>query len=356
MIDIHWYQDIWPHKQQLMSGDPIATREYIEREFNYHRSLYPVLYNLETTNACNMTCAMCPRTTLMTRPVKTISKELARRIIDQLIPWKDWEWKEWEHFVTDKYRIWPDEMSENHFFLYVIPKVIVLHGYGDPLLDPHMPDIVRMLTDRGIPSYFSCNPANINIGRTLNTFEAGLSYIKYSIESVDDKQHKAIRGEASNFWESYRNIVRLLDMKAQHNYPVQIVITMLNLGRPSQEEEYGRLVDAFRDMDVYIYLKSQDQQWYPGQTQTKTQSIHWQEFCQFPWSSMTIDSAGYAVQCVETFNRDIILGDANSQSLYDIWNGEAYKKFRSDHFNVTPGIKCSEACDMTLVGELLAKG
>ena len=356
MIDIHFYQDIWPHKQQLMNRDPVATREYIEREFNYHRSAIPVIYNIESTNACNMRCICCPRTTMMTRPVKTMSLQLAKRIIDQLEPWKDWEWAEWEQFVQDKYRIAPTDMSENHFFLYVIPKVLVLHGYGDPLLDPHMPDIVKMLTDKGIPSYFSCNPANINLGRTLNTFENGLSYIKYSIEAVDDAKHKAIRGEASNFWASYRNIMRLLDMKAQHNYPVQIVITMLDLGRPGQEEEYGRLVDAFEDTDVYIYLKSQDQQWYPGQVQTPTKSIHWLEYCQFPWSSMTIKSDGLAVECVEDFNNEIVLGDAKVDSLYDIWNGPAYEKFRADHFNLTPGIKCTQACDMTLVGELLQKG
>jgi hypothetical protein len=137
---------------------------------------------------------------------------------------------------------------------------------------------------------------------------------------------------------------------------VQIVITMLNLGRESQEEEYGRLVDAFRDMDVYIYLKSQDQQWYPGQVQTKTQSIHWQEFCQFPFSSMTIKSDGLAVECVEDFNNEIVLGDARTESLYNIWNGDKYEKFRRDHFNLTPGIKCMEQCDMTLVGQLLARG
>jgi wyosine [tRNA(Phe)-imidazoG37] synthetase (radical SAM superfamily) len=291
----------------------------------------------------------------MTRPVKTMNLEVARGVINQLIPWSTSEWSEWEKFVADKYQIPKDSMSENHFFLYVIPKVLVLHGYGDPLLDPHMPDIVKMLTKRDIPSYFSCNPANINIGRTLNTFEEGLSYVKYSIESVDDIKHKAIRGEASNFWASYRKIVQLLDLKAQHNYKTQIVITMLNLGRTDQREEYERLVEAFRDMDVYIYLKSQDQTWYQHKEST-TQSIHWLEFCQFPWSSMTIKSDGMSVECVEDFDNEIILGDAKTESLYDIWNGDKYREFRQAHFDVKPGIKCTEQCDMTLIGNLLAKG
>jgi radical SAM protein with 4Fe4S-binding SPASM domain len=94
--------------------------------------------------------------------------------------------------------------------------------------------------------------------------------------------------------------------------------------------------------------------WYEDNKQT-TESIHWQEFCQFPWSSMTIKSNGECAQCVEDFNNEIILGDARTQSLYDIWNGEAYQSFRNDHFILKPGIKCTEQCDMHLIGSYIAQ-
>ena len=50
------------------------------------------------------------------------------------------------------------------------------------------------------------------------------------------------------------------------------------------------------------------------------------------------------------FNNEIILGDARKESLYDIWNGERYQQFRKDHFEFARGIKCTEQCDMKLVG------
>ena len=131
-----------------------------------------------------------------------------------------------------------------------------------------------------------------------------------------------------------------------------IVITMINLNKSWQNEEYERLREAFSGMDVYIYLKSQDQQWYEDNKQ-RTESIHWIEFCQFPWSSMTIKSNGESCECVEDYDNEIILGDAKKQSLYDIWNGEKYKKFRIDHFDLTPGLKCTERCDMKLIGNYL---
>ena len=69
---------------------------------------------------------------------------------------------------------------------------------------------------------------------------------------------------------------------------------------------------------------------------------------------MTIKSNGESVECVEDFNNEIVLGDAHTESLYDIWNGEKYNRFRQDHFDLTPGIKCTEQCDMHLIGSFLA--
>lgn len=352
MFDIEFYMKVYDLKKRVMAGEKF-TREYLWKQLESFRSPEPVIYNIETTNACNMRCEMCPRTTMMTRSVETMRPELFEKVIDQIKPFTSKQWETWENFVTEEYKIHKNDMSENHFFLYIIPKVVVLHGYGDPLLDIHIPEEVGMMTRRSLPSYFSCNPANINIERTLRTFENGLGYIKYSIESVDDTRHKQVRGQASNFSDSYKNIIKLLDLKAQKNLKTTIVITMLNLNKDWTFDEYEKLKEKFKGLDVYIYLKSQDQMWYED-NQNTTQSIHWIEFCQFPWSSMTIKSNGEAVECVEDFNNEIILGDVKKESLHNIWNGDKYKRFREDHFDLTGGIKCTEQCDMKLIGSFLA--
>lgn len=353
MFDIEFYMKVFDLKKRLMSGEKME-RSFLMETLESYRSKDPVIYNIETTNACNMRCEMCPRTTIMTRPIETMSPDIFKRVIDQLKPFSSEQLKRWEDFVVKNYGIASHDMSENHYFLYVIPRVIVLHGYGDPLLDKNMPQYVKWMTERNLESYFSCNPANINMERTIETFENGLGYVKYSIESVDDLRHKEVRGQASNFTESYRNIMNLLDLKAQRNYKTTIVITMINLNKTWQQDEFEKLKEAFAGCDVYIYLKSQDQMWYEDNRQ-QTQSIHWIEFCQFPWSSMTIKSNGESAECVEDFNNEIILGDARTQSLYDIWNGEKYKNFRNDHFILKPGIKCTEQCDMTLIGSYLTE-
>jgi radical SAM protein with 4Fe4S-binding SPASM domain len=348
VFDIDFYMKVNNLKNRLRGGE-VPEKQSVFDMFEEMRSRKPIIYNIETTNACNMRCKMCPRTTMMTRRIETMDKETFASIVDQMEPFPAGLWEQWQSFAAKEYGIRKDSMSENNFFLYIIPRVIQLHGYGDPLLDKNMAEHVRILTERGFLSYFSCNPANIDIERTVRMFENGLSFVKYSIESVDDVMHEEIRGKASNFTESYRKICRLLDIKAKEGFKTKIIITMLDLNRTAQQEEFDRLKKAFEGRDVYVYLKSEDQQWYRKDFHG-TCSVHWSEFCRHPWMSMTIKSNGEAAMCMEDFNNEIILGDVRKVSLADIWNGERYRRFREDHFNLTKGIKCTQECDMRLVG------
>jgi len=352
MIDIQFYMKVHELKQRLMNGDPF-DRGFIYDELEKHRSVDPVIYNFETTNACNMTCSFCPRTNLMTRSIVRLDNPTFDSIANQITPFSKANWETWQTFVEENYGISRNGASENHFFLHVIPKVIVLHGYGDPLLDRDLGTRVKTLDSKGFPTYFSCNPSNINIDRTLEMFENGLEYIKFSLDSVDDFLHKQLRGNASNFTGAYDRIVTLLEEKRKHNYKTTIVITMIDLGRPGQQEDWKKLQDAFDGQDVYIYLKSQDNIWLQDNSQG-TNSLHWTEFCQYPWSSMTIKSNGEVAMCAEDFNNDIILGDATKESLFDIWNGDKYAAFRRSHVNGTDCDRCTNQCDMKVVGDKLA--
>jgi len=141
----------------------------------------------------------------------------------------------------------------------------------------------------------------------------------------------------------------MLELKKKYGYKTTIIITMLDLNRTNQKEEFNILKEKFKDQDVYIYLKSEDQQWY-RQDPHGTHSIHWSEFCKHPWMSMTIKSNGEVAMCMEDYNNEIILGNAEEESLYDIWNGDKYDQFRKNHFNLTPCLKCTEECDMKLIG------
>lgn len=350
MIDIEFYMNTSAFRQYLEMGaveepltDPVKVFDWLEAQ----RSRRPVVFNIESTNACNMSCPFCPRTTQMTRPVKTMSRDVFARVAEQLDPHPAGLWQKWCEYAAKRYGVPQDEQSENAFFLYVIAQAVTLHGYGDPMLDPHISDYVGMLTARGVPTYFSCNPANIQLWRTQNVMDAGLGWLKYSIDSIKDPA----RG-IDQFDRDFRNIMNVLDEKAKAGYKTKIVVTMIDLGRPEQALEYEGLIKAFEGTGVYLYSKSLDQAWMQGSEPPK--SIHWREPCQMPWSSMTIKSDGKAASCQEDFNNEIILGDVMEQSLEEIWNGEAYRLLRRAHLQNTPGLRCTDGrCDMQVIGRML---
>ena len=98
MINIHFYMKIHELKKQILTGKKFNKEELYEK-FESFRSKEPVIYNIETTNACNMTCIFCPRTTRMTRKIEHLHEDLSQTIVDQVRPWTKEEWEKWENFI-----------------------------------------------------------------------------------------------------------------------------------------------------------------------------------------------------------------------------------------------------------------
>lgn len=350
MFDINFYCEINKYKKSILKGEKIDA-SLVRDLFEKSRSLKPHVYSIETTNACNMRCKMCPRTTLMTRPIESMSSDAYKILVDQIQPHSDASWKEWESFVAKEYEVFPNDVSENHFFLYIIAKSVILHGFGEPLLDPKITERVGLLTDRGVPTYFSCNPYNIRKDALREIFANGLGYIKFSIESVDDSVQESIRGEAGSFEDNYKKIMQLIEMKEKYNYDTEIVITMINFNRDNQLDDFHKLKESFNGTESYVYLKSLDQKWY-GSENYKNASVHWREFCQAPWTFCVVKSNGDVVQCMEDYNNEMVFGNVLDQSLEDIWNSQMYKDFREKHFTLDDlSDRCTSRCDMTLIGQ-----
>ncbi|MFA6088651.1 MAG: SPASM domain-containing protein [Candidatus Woesearchaeota archaeon] len=348
MLDIEFYQKIEKTKRRI--DTTCLDKHYVLNILESSRSKYPIIYNIETTNLCNMKCQMCPRTTLMNRKIEEMDMNIYKKIINQIKPFSYDQWNRWEDFVKNNYGISKNDMSENHFFLYIIPKVIVLHGFGEPVLDKLICKRIELLANKNIPTYFSCNPSNLKLDKIDSVFKSGLNFLKFSLESTDDTEQKRIRGNASNFTESCEKIFRILDKKHSKGYSTTLVISIIDIN--PKKDEFEKFQETFKNTDIYIYKKAQDCKWYKDNT-NKLTSIHWLEFCQFPWSSMTVYSNGDVVPCTQDCNADIKLGNVKETDLIDIWNGNCYKKFRNTHCEKSSSLRCHNVCDMKVVGKFI---
>jgi len=59
------------------------------------------------------------------------------------------------------------------------------------------------------------------------------------------------------------------------------------------------------------------------------------QYCEYPWTSLTVMADGNVVPCTQISNNEIILGNVNENTLEEIWNGEKYKQIFDAHKNNT---------------------
>lgn len=358
MYDIEFFEQVEPLKRQIMSGShsPGNAAKILDR-FEWLRDRQPWLFNLETTNYCNMRCVMCPRTTLMSRKNQWMDHNLFKTIISQTKPQKDESLKKFWSFVMEQYGETPDSRSENQFYFYTVAQHLTLHGYGEPLLDPNLRDRIITCKNNHIPTYFSCTPINIKMDLVHDLMEQGLGVLKFSFDALDDAMAKTIRGKNNDFSHSLENIQSIAELKSKKGYKTRLVVSMIALsGDPDAEQIRREFIDMWKENDVQCYIKNQDNRWYHDEDEECRSKAHYaDQYCEFAWTSLSVMANGRVVPCTQDYDAEIFLGDANKQSLAEVWNGLKYEQFRHWHATGTfpKGHKCVDRCDIRKLYQVL---
>jgi radical SAM protein with 4Fe4S-binding SPASM domain len=356
MFDIKFFKKSSDFKKKILGSGTGLDKNEMYKEFEKNRSKHPFIFNIETTNACNMKCIMCPRPALMKRPIRHMDMALFERIIKQIVPHTQDDLDDFGKYIADEYSIHSDDRNENSFYFYQSSKFLTLHGFGEPVLDPCIEERTMLCAKYGIPTYFSCVPANIDVNKITKLMECGLGVIKFSLDALDNETQKKIRGEKNDFTGSYRKICDLIKVKSENpSIKTEIVVTMIELsGDKKSEETHRRFMDLWRDKPVYAYIKSQDNRWFFEKDSKMTSGSHYEsQYCEFPWISTTVMVDGSVVPCTQDYNAEMILGDANTETLEAIWNGSKYDDLRRSHIygGFSNGYKCSSRCDLKTVCE-----
>ncbi|MBF0103234.1 MAG: SPASM domain-containing protein [Magnetococcales bacterium] len=353
MFDIRFFKESASLKKSIITGQSPLNDDALINQLDNLRNPVPYVFNIETTNYCNMRCVMCPRTKLMTRKNAWIDDKTFERILDQIQPHNIDKLEEFWRFVESEYGINQQERSENGFYFHIVSRCLILHGYGEPLLDRYIVDRVAQCTKRNIPTYFSCVPANINMEKISALMENGLTVLKFSLDALSDDQAKAIRGDNNNFHEAFSKILQVIGHRDQQKFATLIVLTMISMSTDEQARRVERdFLAMWRDYDVYAYIKSQDNRWYTEEDPSLVNRSHYEtQYCEYPWTSMTVMADGSVVPCTQDYNAEMQFGNARDQSCQEIWNSEAYRQFRAWHVNgqFPPGHKCKERCDQKKV-------
>jgi radical SAM protein with 4Fe4S-binding SPASM domain len=264
----------------------------------------PVVFQVELTNNCPMTCTMCPRTHSMERPLGNMSRELYLKIVNEA------------------------SASTSRFFM---------HHFGDSLVHPDLGYFIGEATRRGINGYLSANPVLLTKQRIHAIVDNQLHEINLSLDGVTDETSEAVRGRAArNVALAEKRIHELLEYRAstQSPYP-RIVLQIVRQKQNSHEiKEWLRKWSVVSEIDR-IKVKSYVT-WSGGEEEINDLrispvSVRPDVVCEKPWTSVTIMWDGTVVPC--NFDHDGLypLGNVAHQTLREIWAGEPLTTLRCRH-------------------------
>ena len=344
----------------ITPGSPIEARRYFEQAETNRTAVpvkKPVCLYLETTNRCNLLCTTCPRTYEELEPPADMSWELFTSIVDQI----------------------PDLAR------------CVLHGVGEPMLVPDLDRMVRYLKDRGTYVLFNTNGTVLTEKNGRALIAAGLDELRVSLDASTAASYRAIRGK-DYFDRVLRNVRAFRDRQGRegHSQPrvsagltglketvaerpafVRVAAELgvkevylqrlvyfetgaVGFARPDQAlyeqtdaDEAGYIAEATRiAAELGMTFSASGAVAEPGMSLKRADAGTPWSMCRRPWTVMYFTANGRALPCcIAPFSQhgydNYTLGDARTQSLAQIWEGEAYRAFRDGLLSDTPPEACA---------------
>jgi radical SAM protein with 4Fe4S-binding SPASM domain len=311
----------------------------------------PVFFTIETINSCNFRCIYCPQSDPENHFVNgrgIMSLDTFKRIIANL---------------------------RSAFDL----RIVSLHRDGEPLLNKHLEDYIRHLTDLGTCVTVSSNCSLIPEQRAKSLIASGLRMV-----GTDFCAHAELYEQmrARGIWrETLAGMRNLLQAAAEAKADFRLVIKDIATdGQPREQakpimEETRRLFTRERDrvtvIPVYFHnalgeslvsikATSTDSTQPPamatvagvnGGTGQNGSPAGFYTLCHQPWVNLTVDFAGRVVGCCRDLRSEYIVGNLLEESAADIWNGERMKRLRRALAEKQPReINICNACDVPWQG------
>ena len=263
-----------------------------------------MVFQIELTNRCPMTCQMCPRTDSMTRPLGLMSEEVYLSVIEQIAA------------TTGD---------------------VNLHHFGESLLHPNLGRYIALASARSIRTYLSVNPSLLNEARIRSLIDNGLHELVLSMDGVTTETITAVRGPAARDIErAEQMIIRLLEYKASagHKVPsvvLQFVAQRQNVHEASRWLEHWSQVPGIDNVRIKSFVTWNGDHPTIDELMLQKKEAPSEVICDKPWTSVTILWDGRVVPCCFDYDGIYPLGDLNTHSLREIWNSPESQALRESH-------------------------
>lgn len=311
----------------------------------------PAELYLEVTNRCNLKCRMCPQFWGMPEPDADLDIAQVSAIITQL------------------------------------PRLdrVVLHGVGESVLNPALPEIVRLVRERGAHTLMNSNGTILTRKRVTALVHAGLDELRVSIDAASPETYEHIRGAdalgklirnlgvvhevkaelgaerpALSLWvmglqESLRELPQVVALAAEAGveevYLQRLVTSERGIANTTNSlygadgEVLDPLAEAHRlAEELGIQLKGSGNTTGADSVKPTEADAPWRA-CRRPWSLMYVTANGNVLPCcisvfTDTPHEELILGNVFETPVAEVWNGPRYRAWRGAMMEGEPPKAC----------------
>lgn len=215
-------------------------------------------------------------------------------------------------------------------------KVLRLYKDGEPLLNPKFPDMVRYAKDRGCALQVdtTTNASLLNPEMNLDLIASGLDRIHISLNGLSDESYRQFTGRKIRFEKLVENIAHFYEHRQNCMVCIKIV------GDNLSQEEQTRFFELFGNMADRVFIEHVAPCWPTFEMKNASPNpsvgIYGQEIrevlvCPYIFYSLSINSDGRVSLCFLDWARQLIIGDGRTDSVKDIWNGQALFEHRLAH-------------------------
>ncbi len=273
--------------QQVLSKILCLTAGNI---LNITTNNFPNTVQIETTNACNAKCIICPHRT-MKRATKIMDDGVFKKVIDECA----------EHNCPN----------------------VHLHNFGEPLLDNKIVQRIKYAKEKGLRriKIFS-NGSLLTAEISKKLIAAGLDEIKISFDGANKKEFERLRTPLK-FDQIIDNIKTLVAVRNQMASPLKIEISCNSTSDKSATmESLKNCVDKFSFGKLHNWGNAVITS--PGTSKTRKP-------CARIWRTFTVLADGKSSLCCLDFEGSVILGDLGKSSIAEIWKNSQYLSLRKHH-------------------------
>jgi radical SAM protein with 4Fe4S-binding SPASM domain len=267
--------------------------------------ILPEIVQIESTNICNAKCVFCPRDE-MHRRQGVMSWDLFCKIVDECAA-----------------------LGITH---------MRVHNYGEPFIDRRLVDKVRYAKQKGIQEVgMISNGSLITDSVARGMVEAGLDAINISVDASGKEVFESTR-LGLKYEKVIANIERLLRIRAElGKRRPKLILSFVRQNNSIDEQAF---IEHWRTVADKIHIT--DLHNWAG-TLNRESDVNYP--CYRPWLTFTVLWDGRVSLCCADFDGRHILGNLNSSTIKDIWNGEPYVQARRAHLE-SGGPEICRSCDL----------